>query len=150
MILELHRVWLTSKSAIGKLYVDSAFECYTLEDTVRPEGVKIAGETAIPEGTYEIAIDFSARFKRRMPHVLGVPGFDGIRIHAGNTEADTEGCILVGNVRGEGRILESKAAFQHLFGIMDHALENGNKVVLVIKNPEGASLAAPIEMAGES
>ena len=150
MILVLHRVWRTPKSTIGKLYVDSSFECYTLEDALKPDGVKIGGETAIPEGTYELIIDMSARFKRRMPHVLAVPGFAGIRIHAGNTEADTHGCILVGNIRGEGRILESRAAFEHLFGIMDMALENGNKVIVQIRNPEGPSLAAPIEMLGES
>ena len=91
---------------------------YTLEDKVREEsGVpvcewKIPGETAIPVGTYPLIIDMSNRFKKLMPHICNVDGFEGIRIHAGNTSEDTEGCVLLGwAVDKEGSaILQSRDA----------------------------------------
>src|SRR5689334_1352299 len=91
MNLQLLRQQFTTDSTIGSLYIDGEFECFTLEDTVRAPGIKIAGATAIPSGTYEVTIDLSARFGRMMPHVLDVPMFKGIRIHPGNTAKDTEG-----------------------------------------------------------
>lgn len=73
---------------------DSRF-CYTLEDTVRPKGVKIPGLTAIQAGRYELVVTFSQKFQRQMPLLLNVPEFSGIRMHGGNTAQDSEGCILV-------------------------------------------------------
>jgi hypothetical protein len=102
MELTLNRFKMEEKRTIGKLLIDGWFYCYTLEDTVRPLGVKSWGETAIPAGRYEIRMTYSPHFKAVLPILLDVPGFEGIRIHAGNTEADTEGCILVGhNLDGE-------------------------------------------------
>ena len=92
----LARVNLTSKNTIGVLRNENALICYTLEDKVRPPGEKVFAETAIPAGRYQVRMTYSTRFKKIMPLLMDVPGFSGIRIHGGNTEADTEGCILVG------------------------------------------------------
>ena len=92
MELRVERTDFSETSTIGKLYVDDQFECYTLEDKVRP--VKIKGKTAIPAGRYEVIVNFSQRFGRMLPLFLNVPNFEGVRIHPGNTAADTEGCIL--------------------------------------------------------
>lgn len=102
-------------STLGELTINGVFECYTLEDTVRALGVKVDGKTAIPLGTYQVVLDMSTRFGRIMPHVLDVPGFDGIRIHIGNTDADTEGCLLVGRTEGSDFIGHSKEEFEALF-----------------------------------
>lgn len=117
--LELIRSPSSAKSTIGRLLVDGAFQCFTLEDVVRP--IKIAHETAIPAGTYKVIITESARFKRRLPLLVGVPGFDGIRIHPGNCAADTDGCILVGAMVGLDWVGSSRAAFDTLFSKLEQA-----------------------------
>ena len=103
----------TAACTLGSLAIDGEFECFTLEDIVRP--VKIKGMTAIPAGDYEVVVTFSARFNRPLPLLLAVPNFDGVRIHPGNTAKDTEGCILVGQKKGTDQILQSRAAFDALF-----------------------------------
>jgi hypothetical protein len=116
MELQLVRFLKSERRTIGRLSIDGESFCYTLEDTVRPLGQKVPGETAIPEGRYDIAMTYSPRFKVVLPLLLKVPGFEGVRIHAGNTEADTEGCILVGyNLDGEA-ISSSRLA---LAGLID-------------------------------
>jgi hypothetical protein len=90
---------------IGKLYVDDVYVCDTLEDKVRPDGVKLAGETAIPAGKYLSGLTFSARFQKYLPEIFNVPHFTGVRIHSGNTAADTEGCILVGKNSEVGKVI---------------------------------------------
>lgn len=117
MELRLLRKWFTEESTIGELYLDDEFYCYTLEDKVQV-GEKIEGRTAIPYGEYRVIIDYSNRFKRHMPHILDVPGFEGIRIHAGNTSENTKGCILVGDSRGSDSIGQSKVAFERLLNIL--------------------------------
>lgn len=121
MRLELHRTYVTDHATLGKLYVDGVFECFTLEDVVRdfgPNGAgKVFGETAIPAGTYKVILNLSRRFGRFMPRLLNVPFFDGILIHKGNTDADTHGCILVGDAI-ENDVIEagtSTPAFNHLY-----------------------------------
>jgi len=102
MELTIDRFLIGEKRTIGHLGIDGERLCYTLEDRVRPDGVKIPGETAIPAGRYAMTMTYSPRFKVVLPLLLNVPGFEGIRIHAGNTERDTEGCILVGyNLDGD-------------------------------------------------
>lgn len=113
MLVSIKRIWLTPRSTVGELRIDGALFCYTLEDVVRPFGLpKVLGCTAIPPGTYRLVIDESPRFGRRMPHILNVPGFEGIRIHVGNTATDTEGCVLLGMDRGIDRVLRSREAFR--------------------------------------
>jgi hypothetical protein len=121
MIIGLKRDTFTDKSTIGKLFIDGEFECFTLEDVVRE--TKVYGATAIPVGTYRVIVDFSNHFQKDLPHVLDVPGFEGVRIHCGNTDKDTEGCILLGRTRGEDFIGESKLAFAAFFPSLQSAGE---------------------------
>jgi hypothetical protein len=120
MELKVERKWLTENSTIGELSVNGAFECFTLEDAVRPE--KIPGITAIPAGRYEIAVTFSNRFQKFLPLLLSVPDFQGVRIHPGNRPEDTEGCILVGQTREQDSIGNSKLAFEALFAKIQAAM----------------------------
>lgn len=119
MKLQLIRSKSSDNSTIGRLLIEGAFQCWTLEDITRP--VKIAGKTAIPSGTYKVIITESNRFKRRLPLLVDVPGFVGIRIHPGNCAADTEGCILVGSSFGVDRVNNSRVAFDKLFDMLEHA-----------------------------
>jgi hypothetical protein len=121
MELQLKRTDFFENSTIGELSVDGQLECYTLEDKVRP--VKIKGKTAIPAGRYEIIINYSQRFQRLLPLFLNVPNFEGVRIHPGNTAADTEGCILVGMTKEEEFIGQSRVAFERLFAKLKTASE---------------------------
>jgi len=119
MQITVKRLHKTDTSTIGELLIDGIFECYTLEDIERP--VKIKAETAIPKGTYKVIINQSNRFKRLMPLLLNVPNFEGVRIHAGNTNHDTEGCILVGRTRSKDFIGQSRKAYDKLFKKMQAA-----------------------------
>lgn len=102
------------KATTGSLYLDGKFQCFTLEDVVRDK--KIYAETAIPAGVYKVVITPSNRFKRDLPLLLNVPNFEGVRIHPGNTDKDTEGCILVGTiVTPENTLANSRVAFDALF-----------------------------------
>lgn len=130
MKLRLERTWCTDKCTIGTLFVDGGFECYSLEDVERK--VKVFGETAIPLGAYNLVVMPSHRFKRDLPLLENVPGFEGIRIHPGNTAADTDGCILVGRTKGTNFVGESKAAFNQLFGKIKEALDSGDTVTMEV------------------
>ena len=121
MKIEIKRLHKTANSTIGELLIDGVWECYTLEDIERP--VKIKAETAIAKGTYKVIINQSNRFKRLMPLLLNVPNFEGVRIHAGNTNHDTEGCILVGRTRSKDFIGQSRKAYDSLFAKMQKAKE---------------------------
>jgi len=116
---------------MGELYVDDAFECFVLEDPVR-DGPKVPGETAIPFGTYDVDITFSNRFQKMMPLIKDVPGFAGIRIHSGNTTADTEGCLLVGKNRLPAQLLRSREAFMALFPKLHDAKGKGIPITIEI------------------
>jgi len=120
MKLLLKREEFTDASTVGELFVDGVHECFTLEDVVRT-GPKVHGETAIPKGTYEVIITQSPRFKRRLPLLVKVPGFEGIRIHPGNTAKDTEGCLLVGTGKTSNMVTNSRVAFNKLFAKLEVA-----------------------------
>jgi Family of unknown function (DUF5675) len=149
-ILKLHRKWFSDKSTIGELHEndDPAILSYTLEDVLRLDGVKVPGATCIPAGTYEVIINFSQRFGRPMPLLLDVPGFQGIRIHSGNTAADTEGCVLVGQERGEDVVTNSRMAFAPLFSKIKEWVDTG-KLYIQISNDVLPAAGVPDESDSE-
>ena len=85
------------------MYLDGEFYGYTLEDTVRKPGQKVPGKTAIPAGSYKVTVTYSPHFKKLLPLINDVPEFDGVRIHGGNSAADTNGCLLVAKNRDSSR-----------------------------------------------
>ena len=113
---------------VGQLFIDGKFaSIYTLEDPVLEilgEPVskwKVPGKSAIPYGDYRVIINHSTRFKRELPLLLDVDGFDGVRMHPGNRAEDTEGCILVGKRWIRDSVLDSCVAFNELFTAMRKA-----------------------------
>lgn len=129
----LTRKEFTEKSTIGELTLDGKFQCFILEDKTRkPEEKKIYGKTAIPYGRYQVIITESARFKRLLPLLVSVPGYEGVRMHTGNSDVDTEGCLLVGSTKSKDWVSDSKTAFAKLFPQLQKQLAEGNKVFLTI------------------
>ena len=123
MKLKLIRTWYADTYTIGRLYIDGVYFADTLEDKNRDidkNGVfnngekKVYGKTCIPFGTYKVILSMSSRFKKILPLLLNVPQFDGIRIHSGNTDEDSSGCILVGINDIKGRISKSTITFNSL------------------------------------
>jgi len=133
MKLKLARGKATAAAVEGRLYVDDIFECFTVED--KPRDTKIYGLTGIPVGIYKVIVSVSTRFGKRLPEVLDVPGFKGIRIHSGNSSKDTEGCIIVGSVNertDDDWVGGSKIAMSRLLPKIDDALAVKEKVTLEI------------------
>lgn len=135
MELKVTRNWKKSEYTIGRMYVNGEFFCNTLEDKVRdlPKEKKVPGKTAIPAGRYRVILTTSARFKRLLPLLLNVPYFEGIRIHSGNTAADTEGCILVGDNTVKGKVLNSRARERELMDILMSASAAGDSIYIDIE-----------------
>jgi hypothetical protein len=131
MKLTLKRIAFKDSYTIGRLFVDGVRFCDTLEDKVRD--TKIKGETAIPYGTYEVTLKVkSPKFSKKaaynfcggyLPRLLDVPNFEGILIHIGNTSSDTEGCILVGENKQVGKVLNSTATFKSLYAKLKTATD---------------------------
>ena len=92
--------------------------------------MKIPKKSAVPEGTYRVVITKSQRFGKYLPLLVGVPGFEGVRIHSGNTSRDTEGCILVGQNLQVGKVLWSRITLEKLMKL----IENEKEIFLIIKN----------------
>ena len=141
MKLTLKRIALRSTYTIGRLYVDGNYFCDTLEDTVRDLNKngkfdngekKVYAKTAIPYGTYEIKWTYSPRFKKYTPQLMNVPSFSGIRIHAGNSSTDTEGCLLLGQNKKVGMVLNSRATINKFYPMIKEACSKG-KVTIEIK-----------------
>lgn len=137
MKLKLERLYLKPDYTIGKLYIDGKYFCDTLEDQVRnlANEKKIPKQTAIPVGVYEVIVNISPRFRRKLPRLLDVPGFDGILIHRGNTAEDTAGCILAGENRKRGKVVNSTRYEQQLTRILERAQEKGEKITIEIIQP---------------
>lgn len=137
MRIEIVRREFTEFSTIGDMLIDGEFFCYTLEDVVRE--VKIPQETAIPYGHYEVITNYSNRFKRVMPLILNVPGFSGVRIHNGNTSADTEGCPLVGYTKDIDFVGQSKKAFAAFWQKLQAGLKEGRVYLTITKGADHVS-----------
>lgn len=133
MNIEVIRTASTEHCTLGKLYIDGVEQCYTLEDVVREE--KVYGETAIPLGRYRVDVTFSNRFQCDMPLLVDVPNFSGVRIHTGNTDKDTHGCILVGtHVSPDGNaISDSRGAYNVIFPKIRDAIQRGEEVWIEVK-----------------
>lgn len=130
----------TARSTPGRLFLEQAgkmplFLGYTLEDVTRPSGVKISGQTAIPVGEYSVSLTLSNRFKKILPLLANVPNFSGVRIHGGNTSADTEGCILVGRARfGADKIGNCADCLQNIMSLIHAAEARREPVTISIEN----------------
>lgn len=153
MKLKLERRFPRDRYTIGKLYIDGKYFCDTLEDKDRGLtsnmsvaqicGVKIKGETAIPTGRYIVDMKtVSPRFggrpqyqfcKGRLPRLCNTPGYQGVLIHIGNTAKDTDGCILVGENKEKGKVLNSTATFRKLYPILKTADESGEQIWITIE-----------------
>ena len=142
MELILKRDTFTEISTIGSLSIDGKFECFILEDKDRGlidtmsiaeiVGTKIYGKTAIPYGRYEIDWTMSNRFKVMMPILKNIKGYEGIRIHKGNSEIDSLGCLLCGTKKASNRITESTAATNKLYTKIAEAKKQGIKIYITI------------------
>lgn len=141
MKLILIRKYKKEDYCIGELYVNSTFFCNTLEDKVRDINkngtfdcgeFKISGHTAIPYGEYEVIVNYSPKFKRELPRLLNVPHFEGILIHRGNTNKDSSGCILVGENKKKGMVLNSTKYEVELVNILKKALTKGENITIEI------------------
>ena len=141
MKITLKRIALKDTYTIGKLYINGEYFCDTLEDKVRDlnkNGVfdngekKIYGQTAIPYGTYNVKWTYSNKFKKYMPLIENVPSFAGIRIHAGNSSADTQGCVLVVENKAVGKVLNSKNTVNKLYPIIEKACKNDSVTIEII------------------
>lgn len=146
--LNLFRFKHSSDSVIGSLSLQTdkaeQFICYTLEDRVREvtgepvEKWKIPGSTAIPVGRYEVKHTFSNRFQKYTLQLMSVPGFSGVRIHAGNNHTNTEGCILTGtgiadkSINGAQSITQSRDALSRLEDIVNPLLESGEPIHITV------------------
>jgi hypothetical protein len=153
MELTLKRIALRDTYTIGKLYVDGVYVCDTLEDKVRDlnkdgdlndagEG-KVYGKTAIPYGRYEITMKVqSPKYSQRasyawckgyLPRLLNVPHFEGILIHGGNSAEDSCGCLLVGENKVKGKVINSMATLKRLVSILKYASDNNEKIWITIE-----------------
>ena len=145
MELKLKRIALRDTYTIGKLYVDNHIFCDTLEDKVRDitkEG-KVYGKTAIPYGRYEVTMKVqSPKYSQRasyawckgyLPRLLDVPHFDGILIHSGNDATHSDGCVLVGENKVKGQVINSMATLKRLVSILKYASDSGEKIWITIE-----------------
>ena len=134
MKLILTRIARKAEYTIGRLEDENGKKlCDTLEPTWRDyKGgeLKIPKKSAIPEGSSRVVVTKSQRFRKYLPLLVGVPGFEGVRIHAGNTSRDTEGCILVGQNLQVGKVLWSRITLERLMRL----IENEKEIYLTIKN----------------
>ena len=131
--LTLTRIAKRADYTIGRLEDENGVKiCDTLEPTWRDyKGgeLKVPRKSAVPEGTYPVVVTKSKKFGKYLPLLVGVPGFEGVRIHSGNTVNDTEGCILVGQNLIKGKVLLSRLTLEKLMRL----IENEKRVFLTIK-----------------
>jgi len=146
MLLSLKRTIFSEYSTIGELSIDGKFECFILEDRDRGldssqtldeiKSVKITAQTAIPTGKYPVIYTMSRRFKRMLPLLTNVPGYDGIRIHPGNTAIDTEGCLLPGKRAEKDFVTDSRLAFNLLLDKITLPMLSSSLTIEIIRDEE--------------
>jgi hypothetical protein len=127
---------------ISDLYVNNVFFSNVMEDRDRNlhqsnveevKAKKVKHETAIPYGRYEVVMSFSERFKMLLPLLTNVPGYEGIRIHAGNTEADSSGCLLPGQKSGN-KVINSRSTTSKLIKIIQDALKKEKVFISIVQS----------------
>lgn len=148
MIIELNTIFKGDKYTISKLYIDGKYYCDTIEDTVRDLPLecpytsrgqscrcneKMYSETAIPAGTYKVIVTMSNKFGRELPLLVDVPHFLGIRIHRGNTSKDSSGCIIVGENKVKGTVINSTKYEIDITKKIKEAIANGENVEIIVK-----------------
>lgn len=142
MKILVKRTFLGDTYTIGHMYINGVYFCDTLEDPVRDtnkNGVfdngekKIAGDTAIPYGTYPVTVDVSPKFKRELPRLAGVSEFEGVLIHRGNTTKDTAGCILVGENKVKGKVINSTLYEERIVKHCKAAIKMGEDITITIE-----------------
>lgn len=139
MEIKVERAYKGKTYTIGHMYIDGEYFCDTLEDTDRLlsdemtvseiKTKKVYGKTAIPTGSYKTEITYSPKFKKKLPLLYNVKGFDGIRIHNGNDESHTLGCILVGENKVKGKVINSNVTLTKLL----NKLKNQTNIKTIIK-----------------
>jgi hypothetical protein len=143
MIITLQRQPSHAGATIGKLSIDGTMACYTLEDQIREvpgqpvESWKVYGQTAIPSGEYRVTLENSNKFGPDTLTINNVPGFEGIRMHAGNTDKDTYGCPLLGMQATDHSLIggTSRPAVALVKGEVQRAIARGERVTIEIRNP---------------
>lgn len=154
MEMVVDRKWKKPDYVIGQMFIDGEYVCDTLEDcdrglnqsmseiTIRRD--KIYGKTAIPTGRYRIDMDtVSPRFGKvsfykevcdgKVPRIMDVKGFDGVLLHSGNDASDSSGCVLLGQNKAKGKVLNSRVAFKKVYTILKNAHDAGEEIWLTIK-----------------
>lgn len=143
MEIRVKRIARKDGYTIGQMSLNNEYFCDTLEDTDR--GLKSTmsvdeilskkrkGITAIPTGKYDVILTFSPRFKRVLPLLLGVKGYEGVRIHAGNSAEDTEGCLLVGENKVKGQVINSRATLERLMSLLLECEKRKEKMSIIIE-----------------
>ena len=142
MEIQVNRIARKDGYTIGRMSLNGVYFCDTLEDADRGLNAamsvdeilakKIKAQTAIPTGKYDVILTFSPRFKRVLPLLLSVKGYEGIRIHAGNTTEDTEGCLLVGENKEKGKVLNSRATLEKLMSVLLECEKREEKISITI------------------
>lgn len=143
MELNVKRIARKDGYTIGRLFINNEYFCDTLEDTDRGLkdtmqvneilAKKVKAETAIPTGKYDVILTFSPRFKRVLPLLLNVPGYQYIRVHNGNRPDSTEGCLLVGENKVKGQVLNSRATLEKLMSVLLECEKRKEKVTILIE-----------------
>lgn len=142
MEIQVNRIARKDGYTIGRMSLNGVYFCDTLEDTDRSLNAAMSldeilskkrkGITAIPTGKYDVILTFSPRFKRVLPLLLSVKGYEGVRIHAGNTTEDTEGCLLVGENKAKGQVINSRAALEKLMSVLLECEKRKEKITITI------------------
>ena len=128
---KLCRIFHNDTYTIGKLYENGVYLCDVIEDVERD--IKIADKTAIPKGTYKVIVNQSNRFKRLLPLLIDVPGFEGIRIHNGVNETSSSGCLIVGQNKIKGQVTNSRYWMNKICDTMYAAQMKGIKITITIE-----------------